>query len=104
MALSYKEQLNHPLWKRKVDEILNLHGYKCAICGSEYHKLDVHHLCYLPDALAWEYENELLIPVCKKHHYQLTYDLPKISGLIAYQCLKSNIDLNKVVDILKSMK
>jgi len=103
MALSYYEQLKHPLWIKKVDEILKLHDYKCAICGSLYHKLEVHHLCYFPDLLIWEYENELLIPVCKKHHYELTYEMPKVSGLIAFNCLKSNIDLNDVINVLKSL-
>lgn len=45
-----------------------------------------------------------MIPVCKKHHYQLTYDLPKLSGLIAFQCLKENIDLNSILTILKNLK
>jgi len=104
MALSYSEQIKHPLWIQKRDEILKRDDYKCVICGTSLHKLEVHHLCYLPDLLAWEYDIELMVTVCKKHHYELTYDLPKISGLISLECLKSNIDLTTIIDILKSLK
>jgi len=104
MALSYKEQLKHPLWDKKRQEILERDNYKCVICGTDLHRLEIHHLCYFPDSLVWEYENELLISVCGKHHYQLTYDLPKIAGLISFQCLKNNIDLNTVVETLTKLK
>lgn len=104
MALNYYEQLQHPSWIQKKNEIMERDGYKCRICGSEIHKLDVHHLCYLPDLLAWEYDNELMVTVCKKHHYQLTYDLPKLSGLIGFHCLKENIDLNTICDVLLKIK
>lgn len=104
MALSYREQLTHPLWLAKVKEILERDGYCCTICGDGLHKLEVHHLCYIPDVLAWEYDNELLKTVCKKHHDQLTFDLPKISGLIAFQCLKENIDLTTIQKLLSNLK
>ena len=100
MALSYKEQLTHPLWIKKRIEILERDNYCCQICGSELHKLEVHHLCYLPDFLIWEYDDELMVSVCGIHHYQLTYDMPKISGLIAFKCLKENIDLTTIQKIL----
>lgn len=100
MALSYYEQLQHPLWAEKRLEILNRDGRSCRICGTELHKLDVHHLCYFPDLLLWEYDDELMITVCKKHHDQLTYDLPKLAGLIAFQCLCNNIDLNTINELL----
>ena len=103
MALSYTEQLQHPLWKQKVKEIMERDGFCCVICGSDMHKLHVHHLCYFPDLLAWEYDNELLQTVCIKHHEQLTYDLPKVSGLIAFECLKENIDISVVVELLKRL-
>lgn len=104
MALSYREQMNHPLWFRKRDEILERDDYTCQICGSNLHRVDVHHLCYFPDLLAWEYDNELMVTVCNKHHTQLTYDLPKVSGLIALYCLKENIDLTTICDVLLKIK
>ena len=104
MALSYYEQLQHPLWIKKKQEILNRDGRSCRVCGSELHKLDVHHLCYLPDLLLWEYDDELMITVCKKHHEQLTYDLPKVAGLIAFNCLINGIDLSLLNEILITLK
>lgn len=104
MALSYYEQLTHPLWEAKRREILERDGYSCLICKSDLHKLDVHHLCYFPDLLIWEYDNELMVTVCKKHHQELTYDLPKIAGLIAFNCLKENLDLTNVTELLLKLK
>lgn len=103
MALSYREQLTHPLWISKKNEILKRDGYCCTICGSNMHKLEVHHLCYFPDLLIWEYDDELMKSVCGKHHHQLTYDMPKISGLIAFECIKVNIDLINIINILKHL-
>ena len=100
MALSYREQLIHPLWLDKKADIIERDGRCCRICGTELHKLEVHHLCYLPDLLIWEYDDELMITVCGKHHTQLTYDLPKIAGLISFECLKGNLDLNTVIETL----
>ena len=104
MALSYYEQLQHPLWDKKKQEILERDGFECTICGSGLHKLEIHHLCYFPDLLIWEYDNELMVTVCKKHHQQLTYDLPKVSGLIAFECLKSNIDLLEATKLLLKLR
>lgn len=104
MALSYYEQLNHPLWARKKTEILERDGYSCTVCKSEFHKVEVHHLCYFPDLLIWEYDNELMVTVCKKHHTELTYELPKLAGLIAFQCLKGNIDLSTLNETLLKLK
>lgn len=102
MALSRGEQYEHPLWKRKRDEILDRDEDTCQICGSSKHSVEVHHLCYFPDHLIWEYDNELLQTVCLKHHEQLTYDLPKLAGLIAFEALKNNIDLNELYEIIKA--
>lgn len=101
MALSKKKQYEHDLWKIKREEIITRDGNKCRICGSEFHRLEVHHLCYLPDLLIWEYDNELLVSVCGKHHEELTYDLPKITGLLAFEALKGSIDLTEVIKSLQ---
>lgn len=104
MALSYYEQLTHPLWIIKAFEIQTRDNFTCVICGSTLHKLEVHHLCYLPDLLLWEYDDELMVTVCKKHHTQLTYDLPKLAGLIAFHCLLENIDLTTLIQTLIHLK
>jgi len=104
MALSYREQMNHQLWIQKKSEILERDNFQCRICGTNLHRLEVHHLCYFPDLLALEYDDELIVSVCVKHHEQLTYELPKLAGLISFQCLKENIDLNTINEILLKLK
>jgi 5-methylcytosine-specific restriction endonuclease McrA len=91
--LSRREQLNHPLWQRKRLEIMNRDNFKCLICGADNKKLNVHHICYFPDLHLWEYDNELLKTVCEDHHEQLTYDLPKIAGLMAWDILTQKIQV-----------
>ena len=103
MALSYYEQLKHPHWINKRHQIMERDGFCCTICGTNLHKLEVHHLCYFSDLLIWEYDDELMITVCGKHHEQL-HELHKITGLIAFHCLKENIDLNTICDILLKIK
>lgn len=76
--------MQHPLWIAKREQIFKRDNHSCTICGDSAHRIQVHHLCYLPDLLAWEYDDELMKTVCLKHHNQLTYDLPKLSGLIAW--------------------
>lgn len=104
MALSYYEQLKHPLWQKKKAEIMNRDEFKCTICNCDTKQLSVHHLCYFPDTLIWEYDNELMQTVCFEHHNQLTYDIPKIAGIIAFNCIKNKLDLNTIIDILNRIK
>lgn len=68
--LSYKEQLEHPLWKEKRLEILRRDGFKCSECPlvADETQLDVHHRYYLPNTMAWEYDNIVLITLCTKCH------------------------------------
>ena len=101
MALSYTEQLQDQRWIDKSDKIKERDNNTCQICGTKEHYVYVHHICYLPDTLAWEYDDELLQTVCRKHHEQLTYDMPKVAGIIAFQALKENIDLIQLYDLLK---
>jgi hypothetical protein len=103
MALSYKEQLIHPLWIKKSEEIKERDDHKCRICGDSLHWLNVHHLCYLPDLLLWEYDDELMITTCRIHHEILNIELPKLAGIIAFQALSDNIDLVQLFDLIKNL-
>jgi 5-methylcytosine-specific restriction endonuclease McrA len=85
--LSYSEQMQHPLWIAKREQIFKRDNHSCKICGDSTHRIQVHHLCYFPDLLAWEYDDELMKTVCLKHHNQLTYDMPKLAGLISWNIL-----------------
>lgn len=90
--MTYKEQLNHPEWDRKRSHVWTRDNFTCRVCGDTENKHDVHHLYYLPNTLLWDYDNEALITVCKKHHEQLTKELPKLAGIIAFKILAGNLD------------
>ncbi len=102
--LKYHEQLQHPYWQRKRLEIMERDGFTCTVCKSTKNTLTVHHLCYLPETHIWEYDNELMVTLCKKCHDQITFDLAKVSGLIAWHAMKSNCDLTILLELLKSIK
>ncbi len=85
--LSYKEQLQHPNWQRKRLEIFQRDDFTCQICGATDKQIQVHHLYYLPGTHVWEYDDEAMKTVCNEHHEQLTYDLPKLAGLMAWDIL-----------------
>ena len=104
MGLSRSEQLYDRRWLATSERIKIRDNNKCLICGSSDHFLEVHHLYYLPGFLAWDYDDEAMVTVCRLHHEQLTYDLPKVSGLIAFRALKMNIDLTNLLELLKNLK
>lgn len=94
--MTYKEQLKHPKWQRKRLEIFDRDKWKCLICnteGDETNQLTIHHLYYLPGLMAWDYEDESLKTCCAKCHHILTFDLSKLSGLIAWQIITSKLIL-----------
>ena len=69
--LTYEEQLNDLRWFTKRSIILNRDNYTCRMCGNhgnEGNPLSVHHRYYLYGALAWEYDNEVLITLCSNCH------------------------------------
>jgi hypothetical protein len=104
MALSYGEQLHDSRWLKKCAEIKERDDYKCRICKDHEHYLDVHHICYFPDILLWEYDNELLITICRKHHKILNFELPKLAGLIAFRILTNDIDPMNIEWFLNLLK
>lgn len=71
MALSYYEQLNHPKWILKRNEILARDNHKCTCCGDE-DRLEVHHLYYERNKMAWEYDNDMLKTMCRSCHSNFT--------------------------------
>ena len=69
----YQQQLQHPLWLKKRDIILNRDQHKCVQCGSE-HKLQVHHTRYTKGKKAWEYPNATLVTLCEVCHTKVHSD------------------------------
>lgn len=67
MCFNYKEQLADSRWLRKKNEILERDNYTCQKCGAKSH-LNVHHLNYEKEKLAWEYPNDKLITLCQDCH------------------------------------
>lgn len=63
----YSEQLKHPYWEIKRDEILFRDRNECQLCFNNDF-LHVHHKQYLKNHLAWEYPNHYLITLCNKCH------------------------------------
>jgi len=92
MQMSYDEQLKSGKWQKKRLEIMQRDNFKCRCCNSE-NELNIHHLYYLPKTKLWEYDNDGMVTVCKKCHEILTFELSKLSGLIAFEiiCRKYNI-------------
>lgn len=66
--LTYAQQLLHPNWQRKRLEILSNNGFQCQICFDENNTLHVHHKAYKKGAMAWEYENDNFLCLCKDCH------------------------------------
>ena len=66
--MDYKEQLKNQLWLNKKAEILKRDNYRCANCGNIVN-LQVHHKRYISGRMAWEYDNDDLITLCRNCHY-----------------------------------
>lgn len=66
-AITYSEQLTHPLWLKRRAQIFNNKGRKCSKCGSSQN-LQVHHLRYVWGKMAWEYKDKDLIVLCDSCH------------------------------------
>ena len=67
--MNYKKQLLDPRWQRRRLEILQRDEFTCQKCLSKDKTLHVHHTDYIKGRMAWEYENNELITMCKDCHY-----------------------------------
>lgn len=66
--MDYSEQLKSPLWQRKRLKIMERDNFQCKVCDSKSKQLTVHHFQYKSKAMAWEYENSMLITLCHDCH------------------------------------
>jgi 5-methylcytosine-specific restriction endonuclease McrA len=92
MKQSYSNQIKHPKWQKLRLKIFERDNFTCSCCSSKEKQLQVHHLYYLPNTLIWNYDEEALVTVCYKCHEILTKELPKLSGLIAFNILSNKLD------------
>ena len=69
---NYSEKLKNPKWQKKRLEILNIHNFKCELCGCETKELHVHHRFYIKGREVWQYDNDVFQVLCcdchKKEH------------------------------------
>ena len=89
-TLTYREQLLHPNWQRKRLEVLEDSGWACASCGTSDETLHVHHKRYVKGRLAWEYEKDQLVSLCKTCHDDDHKNLDTLHRLIAESSLGSS--------------
>jgi len=90
--MNYTEQLTDGRWQKKRLEIFQRDNFKCRCCKTT-NKLTVHHLYYVPKTMIWDYDDEGLITICKECHNKITFDLAKLSGIIAFKILTGEFDL-----------
>ncbi len=70
--MTYTEKLRSPKWQRKRLEILQRDHFTCQLCSDTETELQVHHKQYSPGKEPWDYENELLVTVCRQCHSYVT--------------------------------
>lgn len=95
--MDYKTQIRTSQWQRKRLEIMQRDDFKCRICTSDGF-LNVHHLYYLPNVVIWDYDSEGIITLCQECHEKITHDLPKLSGIVAFQILAGKIDPLSIIE------
>ena len=69
----YYQQLEHPLWLKKRNVILERDNHQCVLCGSSS-ELQVHHTRYSEGKKAWEYPNAVLVTLCNECHQKVHSD------------------------------
>jgi hypothetical protein len=67
--MSYKEDLEHPKWQKKRLQILERDGWRCVACGANDIQLHAHHTVYTKGAKPWEYDDDILVTLCKHCHH-----------------------------------
>lgn len=69
----YSELLRHPKWQMKRLEILKRDKATCKLCRDKETELHVHHKQYTYGKNPWEYDNSILITLCKHCHGVVEY-------------------------------
>lgn len=75
--MNYDDQLNDYRWKNLRERILQRDRYKCCSCHKDAQ--EVHHRYYIVGQKAWEYDNDVLVSLCKQCHEE--YHLNHINAL-----------------------
>lgn len=66
----YEDQLKTSAWLQKKYEILSRDNFRCTVCLCDNYErqIEVHHVCYRKGKMAWEYEDFLLVTLCRDCH------------------------------------
>lgn len=99
--MSYSDDLLSPLWQRKRLEIMQRDNFQCQVCGSKRNSLTVHHLYYESGKKPHEYDNDVMITLCKDCHEATHREVAKISSLIAWSVVKKRKNFIQVEQVLK---
>lgn len=95
-TLTYKEQLLHPNWQRKRQDILTRDNYSCTYCGDKETTLHVHHKRYIKGRMVWDYENDDLDTLCAVCHKQQHSDREFLDEMLA----GVNVDIGQVIGLV----
>lgn len=66
--MTYAEKLRDPRWQRRKSEVQRKADFTCEDCGSKTATLEVHHCLYIIGREPWEYDDDLLMLVCRECH------------------------------------
>jgi 5-methylcytosine-specific restriction endonuclease McrA len=71
--MTYKEQLRDRRWQIKRTKILTRDNNECQNHNCKHKEdhrvlVEVHHLYYIDNTLAWDYPDDTLISLCSKCH------------------------------------
>lgn len=100
--VEYSEFINHPLWKKKREDIFRFYGKKCSKCDSRKFP-HVHHKTYARGKMPWEYPIENFLVLCERchnasHGYEYTRNQCNVCGKEIPEKFKLCIDCyNKTV-------
>lgn len=90
----YSEKLRSPKWQKKRLEILTRDNFTCQLCGDTETELQIHHKEYISGKDPWEYDNALLITLCKDCHGFVS------NNYYPDSIIKKHIGLNPVLIIV----
>lgn len=68
--VKYNKQLKDPRWLAFRNFVFTVRGRECEICGSK-DNLQIHHLLYRKNSMAWEYSTKDVAVLCSSCHSKL---------------------------------
>lgn len=94
LFMQFFELYKSPEWQKKRLSILERDSWTCQCCYDKSNELNVHHTLYKSGKKPWEYEDFLLITLCKNCHELTTDKIKKVRELIGTIQLKNTENAN----------